>query len=338
MAMKLFPLIGSALLAASASATAQVTLNANSWTPHTHPLTTTLVSWCGDVEKATAARVKCNLLPKPVVAAGQTFDAVKDGLADVSFIVHGFTPGRFPLAEITEFPFLGDTAEVTSVAYQRIYERMLAKADEHKGVMTLAVFTHGPGQVFNTKRPILAAKDLQGLKMRVPGGMVNETAKAMGVTPILKPPAEIYEMLSSGLADGVFFPKEAVFTFKVIPLLKHATYVPGGLYNVSIAHVMNPAAWSKISKADQAEVMKLSGEALSRRAARAYDEGDAKGEAAVREAKVRVEMASPELIAEIKAKSADLERAWLERAKARGVDGAAALAALRTEIATLSKK
>jgi TRAP-type C4-dicarboxylate transport system substrate-binding protein len=336
--MKISPLIGSVLLAASASATAQVTLNANSWTPQTHPLTTTLASWCADVEKATSARVKCNLLPKPVVAAGQTFDAVKDGLADVSFIVHGFTPGRFPLAEITEFPFLGDTAEHTSVAYQRIYERLLAKADEHKGVVTLAVHTHGPGQIFNTKRPIVGAKDLQGLKMRVPGGMVNETSKAMGVTPILKPPAEIYEMLSSGLADGVFFPKEAVFTFKVIPLLKHATYVPGGLYNVSIAYVMNPAAWNKISKADQAEVMKLSGESLARRGAKAYDEGDVKGEAAVREAKVRVDVATPELIAEIKAKSADLERAWIERAKAKGVDGAAALAALRAEIATLSKK
>lgn len=336
--MKYSLFIGSVLFAVSATASAQVTLNANSWTPLTHPLTTTLVTWCADVEKVTAARVKCNMLPKPVVAAGQTFDAVKDGLADVSFIVHGFTPGRFPLAEITEFPFLGDSAELTSIAYQRIYERILAKADEHKGVMTLAVLTHGPGQIFNTKRPILAVNDLQGLKMRLPGGMVNETSKAMGVTPILKPPAEIYEMLSSGLADGVFFPKEAVFTFKVTPLVKYATYVPGGLYNVSIAYVMNPAAWNKISKADQSEIMKLSGEALSRRGAKAYDEGDVKGEAALREAKVQVNIANPEFIAGIKAKSADLERAWFERAKARGIDGPAALAALRAEIAAQSKK
>jgi TRAP-type C4-dicarboxylate transport system substrate-binding protein len=99
--------IGSILLAVSSSANSKITLNANSWTPLTHPLTTTLVSWCEDVKKVTAARVKCNLLPKPVVAAGQTFEALKDGLADVSFIVHGFTPGRFPLAEFKEFPFLG---------------------------------------------------------------------------------------------------------------------------------------------------------------------------------------------------------------------------------------
>ena len=86
------------------------------------------------------------------------------------------------------------------------------------------------------------------------------------------------------------------------------------------------------------EIMKLSGEALSRRGAKAYDEGDVKGEAALREAKVQVNIANPEFIAGIKAKSADLERAWFERAKARGIDGPAALAALRAEIAAQSKK
>ena len=330
--------IAAATLAASASASAQITLNANTWVPLTHPLTTALVSWCADVEKATSARVKCNLLPKAVVSATQTFDAVKDGLADVSFTVHGFTPGRFPLAEITEFPFLGDTAEVTSAAYQRIYDKYLAKADEHKGVITLAVLTHGPGQIFNTRRAIVGPNDLEGLKMRVPGGMINETSKSLGVTPVLKPPAEIYEMLSSGVADGVFFPKEAVYTFKVLPVIKHATYIPGGLYNVSIMYMMNPATWNKIGKADQAEIMKLSGESLSRRGARAYDEGDAKGEIAVREAKIPVATPSPALIAEIKTKSAALEKAWYERAKARGVDGEAAIAALRAEIAALAKR
>ena len=37
-----------------------------------------------------------------------------------------------------------------------------------------AYFTHGPGIVFNTKRPITKVEDLQGLKWRVGGGMVNE--------------------------------------------------------------------------------------------------------------------------------------------------------------------
>ena len=43
-------------------------------------------------------------------------------------------------------------------------------------------------------------------------------------------------------------------------------------------------------------------------------------------------------MAEIKEKTSPLEQAWFDKAKAKGVDGAATLAALRAEIAALSKK
>ena len=43
--------------------------------------------------------------------------------------------------------------------------------------------------------------------------------------------------------------------------------------------------------------------------------------------------ASPQFIAEIKSRTGKLEQAWADKAKAKGLDGAAALAALRAEIA-----
>ena len=49
-------------------------------------------------------------------------------------------------------------------------------------------------------------------------------------------------------------------------------------------------------------------------------------------------VASPQFVAEIKEKTAPLEKAWFDKAKAKGVDGPATLAALRAEIASLSKK
>ena len=105
------------LFAVTAPAAAQVTLNASSWVPPGHPIAATmLVPLCADFEKATSGRVKCNVLPKAPVGAVQTFDGVKDGLMDLSFIVNGYTPGRFALSDAPEFPFMGDTSEVTSVA------------------------------------------------------------------------------------------------------------------------------------------------------------------------------------------------------------------------------
>jgi TRAP-type C4-dicarboxylate transport system substrate-binding protein len=327
--------IGGVLLV-PATANAQVTLNVNTWVPPSHHMVSeVMMRFCKDAETATQGRVKCNLLSKAVVSAPQTFDAVRDGLADISFIVPGYTPGRFSLTDAVEFPFMGDTAEATSVAYQRIYDRMLAKYDEHKGVKVLAVCTHGPGQVFNTKRAVSSLKDLEGMKIRVGGGMVNEVAKALGTVPMLKPAPESYELLSQGVADGVFFPKEASVAFKLVPLIKHATYIPNGLYNVAFTVIMNEAAWKRISATDQAAISKLTGEPLARIAGQAWDRADARGEKAVREAKIPIVTASPQFIAEIKSKTSGLEQAWIDKvkAKAKGVDGAAVLKAVRDEIA-----
>lgn len=332
-----FGALASALLLA-VPAGAQVTINVNTWVGPSHLLVAdTLMPFCKDVEDATQGRVKCNLLSKAVAAPPQTLDAVKDGLADLSFIVHGYTPGRFALSDAVEFPFMGDTAEAMSVAYQRVYEKMLAKHDEHKGLHVLCVFTHGPGQIYNTKRPVAALKDLEGLKIRVGGGVVNEVARALGTVPMLKPAPESYELLSQGVADGLFFPKESPVSFKLVPIVKHVTYVPGGLYSTSFAHVMNLAKWGQISDADKAAITKLSGEALARRTGKAWDAADARGEKAVRDANIPVVNASPQLVAEIKAKTEGLEKAWIEKVKAKGVDGAAVLAALRAEIAAAGK-
>jgi TRAP-type C4-dicarboxylate transport system substrate-binding protein len=332
--------LGLAALVASAPAGAQVTLNATSWVPPAHTLTANmLVPLCEDIARVTSGRVKCNVLPKPPVAAPQTFDGVANGLMDLSFTTHGYTPGRFALTEAPEFPFMGDTAEVTAVAYQRIHERMLAKADEHKGVVVLAVFTHGPGQIYNTKRAINSLKDLEGLKIRVGGGVATDVTKALGAVVILKPAPESYELLSSGVADGVFFPKESPLSFKFIPLIKYATFVPGGLYNTAFVWMANPAKWNSIPEADRELIAPLLGEALARRSGRAWDAADAKGVDAMQEAKLPVATASPQLMAEIRARTAGLETEWIEKkAKPKGVDGAAVLKALRAEIASLQKK
>jgi TRAP-type C4-dicarboxylate transport system substrate-binding protein len=322
-----------ALSLPAAVADAQLVLNANAWVPPSHHLVSEIMmGFCKDAEAATQGRVKCNLLPKAVVAAPQTFDAVRDGLADISFMVPGYTPGRFVLTDAVEFPFLGETSEALSVAYQRVHDRMLAKIDEHKGVKILAVFTHGPGQIFNTKRPVTSLKDLEGMKIRVGGGMVNDVAKAIGTIPMLKPAPESYELLSQGVADGVFFPKEAPLAFKLVPLIKHVTYIPGGLYNVAFTLIMNEAKWNQISPADQAAINKLTGEPLARSSGKAWDRADARGEKAVRDANIPIVTASPQFVAEIRSRTAGLRQAWIEKAKAKGADGEAILKAVQAEL------
>ena len=95
------------------------------------------------------------------------------------------------------------------------------------GLKVLAVFTHGPGIVLNTKRPVTRLADFDGLKFRVGGGMVNDIGKVLGInvtlqacTPVLRdccPPASWTD---------VFFPAESVASFKLEKLIKYRTDVP----------------------------------------------------------------------------------------------------------------
>ena len=136
-----------------AAASAQTVLTASSWVPPGHMMhREVMLPWAAAVEKATQGRVRVNILPKGVASPGGHFDAIRDGLADVSFSIHGYIPGRFALTKLTELPFLSDSAEPLSVAYWRMHEKYLAAAGEHKGLKVLALFAHGPGQIYNNKR------------------------------------------------------------------------------------------------------------------------------------------------------------------------------------------
>jgi TRAP-type transport system periplasmic protein len=326
-------ILGAGLLAAG-TASAQVVLTASSWLPPTHTLSTSQAKWCEEVSAATANRVRCNILPKAVVAPTATFDAVRDGLADLSFSVHGYTPGRYVMTQMAELPFLGDSSEATSIAYQRMFDKHLAKANEMKGLKVLAVFTHGPGIVFNTKKPISSLADLQGLKFRVGGGMVNEIGKALGANVTLKPAPESYELLSSGVMDGTWFPAESVESFKIDKVIKHKTTFPGGLYNTSFAFVMNEGTWNKISKADQAAIEKVSGEAAARLFGRGWDNVDRRANAFMQTAGVTHTVASKAFVEEIRARTAPLEQKWIADAKAKGLPNAEqVLKEFRAEIA-----
>ncbi len=222
----------SAGLLAAGTVAAQTTFTVSTWLPPTHAASTAQKNWCDLLEKESAGRMKCNILPRAVVAAPGTFDAVRDGLADISYTVDGYTPGRFIFTQVAEFPFLGDSAVSTSVAYQRIYNKYFAPLGEHRGVKALAVFTHGPGVIFNAKKPVTSAADAASLKFRIGGGNINELSKAMGWNTTLKPATESFELLSTGVMDGTFFPDESVTSFK-LSMIKHATTFPGGLYNTA---------------------------------------------------------------------------------------------------------
>lgn len=333
-ALRLAALACASLLPVAAAA--QTVLTVSSWLPPTHALSETQKAWCDQLEAKTSGKARCNILPRGVAAPPATFDAVRNGLADLSYTVHGYTPGRFVTTQMAEFPFLGDSAEPVSVAFQRAYARTPAMQEEHRGVKVIAVFTHGPGIVFNTKRPVRTADDLTGLKWRVGGGMVNELTKVMGMNATLKPAPESYELLSTGVMDGTLFPAESVESFKIEKVIKHATTFPGGLYNTSFVFMMNQAKYDALPADVKKVVDELSGEHAARMFGQSWDRVDRRGHAFMQANGVQTIKADPSLVKVVTEKSAPLVDRWAAAAEAKGMkDPKKALADFRAEIKKL---
>lgn len=315
------------------TASAQTVLTMSSWVGPNHPLTRDVLGgWAAAVEKATNGRVKMQMLAKHPVAAPGTFDGVRDGVMDVSYVTASYTPARHPLPLLAELPGSGGTAEINSVAFSRIHWKHLHKAGEYKGVKLLGVFTHGPGQMFLVKKPVNSVADIAGMKIRSGGGISEASAKALGASPLVKPAPESYEILASGVADGTFFPSESIRSFNLDKVVKHATIFPGGFYSSAFGFFMNEEKWNKLSKQDQDAINSVSGEALARLAGKAWDAADKGGMEALKAAGVNIQQASPAFIAEVRSRTEPLANNWIQAANAKGLDGAKVLAEFREEL------
>ena len=289
------------------TASAQTVLTMSSWVGPNHPLTRDVLGgWAAAVEKATNGRVKMQMLAKHPVAAPGTFDGVRDGVMDVSYVTASYTPARHPLPLLAELPGSGGTAEINSVAFSRIHWKHLHKAGEYKGVKLLGVFTHGPGQMFLVKKPVNSVADIAGMKIRSGGGISEASAKALGASPLVKPAPESYEILASGVADGTFFHSESIRSFNLDKVVKHATIFPGGFYSSAFGFFMNEEKWNKLSKQDQDAINSVSGEALARLAGKAWDAADKGGMEAIKAAGVNIQQASPAFIADVRSRTEPL--------------------------------
>ena len=322
---------GAALMAPAAPALAQTTLTFSSWVPPTHHLSVWQRNWAAELEKATAGRIKVQELPKAPAAPPGTFDAVRDGLVDFSYVTASYTPARHILPLMAELPGAGATAEINSVAYSRIHWKYFHKVGEYRGVKLMAVWTHGPGQMF-TKKPVGSLADFKNMKIRTGGGISEAVITALGGSPFFKPAPESYELLNSGVADGVFFPFESIASYKLDKVIAQATVFPGGLYSSSFGFFMNEDKWNKLSKQDQDIVEKMSGEAAARSNGQSWDNADKVGMDALKAAGAKIVNANPAMIAEAKKRSGPIIDDWIAKASVKVPNAKAILAEFHAEL------
>lgn len=334
--MRLLKTFAAAALAAGAAIpalAADYTLTIASWAPPTHGFNAKMwPAFTKMVEEATdgrvTAEVKLGLAPPPAM-----MDLVLDGAADLTLIFHGYNAGRFTTTKLVELPGYDGTAEAASTAYWRVFDKMLSKANEHRGVKVIGVHTHGPAQV-HTAEPLGGLAGLAGLKLRVPGGVGSMVGEELGAIGIQVPAPKVYETLASHAADGVVIPPEAQQGFRLSEVAPNLTVMPGGFYRGSFAVLMNMDAFEDLpADIQQALEEKVFGEPVSRAFGAVWDEMDAGGYAVADSSKITE--ASADDLALFEPIKQKVIGAVLDEISGKGVDAAAAYEMFKAELASM---
>lgn len=325
--------LGACVALSSSTIFAQTTLNVSTWLPPSHVQNRVVwPTWAEWVEEATEGRVKVNIeytSSNPV----QLFQMVEDGVTDAAFSFHGFVPGRFDLQEVIELPGIGADAEAASAAHWRTYQEYFTESGEHDGLELLALFTHGPG-VMQTNFPVDSLEDLKGKKIRVGGGVQAEIGKRLEIVPVAAPGNKVYELMQTGVVDGVFMPATEQKAQRLFEVAPYITMLPQGMYLGSFVMFISPDFLDSISAEDAEAIRSVSGEQLSIFAGRSWDTEDKEAlEFAIENgAHVKALSEDDPITQAYMEKMQGLDETWLERVADKGVDAQAALEMVREEV------
>jgi TRAP-type C4-dicarboxylate transport system substrate-binding protein len=241
-----------------------------------HAMSKWLIRWSDKLAKDSGGRITVKRFPGSQMGpVQQHYDLARTGQADVSWLLHGATPGRFPLTELVQLPYLVGSAEIGIKVLNDAGLRGKYLDAEHKGVKVLLLFTHQPGNVHTTKKPIRTADDMKGMRLRFSSPTIRELVAALGGTPVGVQATEQVEQLQKGTIDGTFIDYGgAGIAFKMAGVVKYTTEMYS--FVSSFALVMNEGFWNRLPP-DLKELVTKSVTGVEKEVGEAWDALDAIG-------------------------------------------------------------
>jgi TRAP-type C4-dicarboxylate transport system substrate-binding protein len=190
-----------------------------------------IAPWIQNLEKLTDNELKVDFYPGGSLGRHGDYQLklLLDGVHDISLIVPGYTPGRFPDNNIFELPLLMNSSLEASLAYYRMIKNDYLRG--YEDTKLISVFMSQP-YFIHLNTPYQSLDDLKGKKLRVAGYLQAEIIRRLGGTPIGGTPVtQIRESISRGLIDGALLGWDSMHIFGV----KHVTH-----YHIEIPVTYTP--------------------------------------------------------------------------------------------------
>jgi TRAP-type C4-dicarboxylate transport system substrate-binding protein len=334
-----FPgILTTVMLVTPLAAQAETTIVFNNFLGPNNSLYTDIIQpWLSDIEAQTEGRVTFQIPEASLAPPPELLTMVQQGIADGGFIMTGFLEGSNPLLQISMLPAMNASAMAGSIASWRTYETHLSQAETVKGVELLGLLTLAPGSFYSMNDTVFDdISDFKGAKFWALPGHAARSLTALGAVVSPGPAVRMYEVISGGVVDAyccIDYPGMAAFN--VTQFTKSVTELPNNFFSSAFALYLSSEVWDTISAEDQAIIHSLSGEALARRMNISVALNEEYREAFVA-AGGKIHQASDELVEDLAKAWSPVYQNWTDTADAAGIDGAAALAYYREQVALIA--
>lgn len=182
------------------------------------------------------------------------------GMLALSANSQGSTSGVVEEFAVIGLPFLFDNLETAWQVLDGPVGKQLDEAAQAQGLKVLAFWDNGIRQTSNNVRPIMAPKDLSGLKIRTPPDPITlEIFTALGSNPTPMAFSELYVALQQGVVDGQENPLMNIDSSKLYEVQKYIS-MTGHKYE-STPLLMSKTVWDGLSSEDQTAIQEAAKEA-----------------------------------------------------------------------------
>jgi TRAP-type transport system periplasmic protein len=327
-------LLAPAMLPTAGSAWGQdkpVHLKIAHWVPPAHSIHKAMDEWGKSIQQATNGTVSYTVFPSQQLGkAFDHYDMVRDGIADVVFINPGYQPGRFPVIDAVNLPFMMSKGGAGSQAADAWYRKYAGT--EMKDVKFCFAFVHDYGSFHSRTKKIVVPGDLKGMKIRPAHSTIAALVTQLGGTNVQGAAPEIRDILEKGVADAATNPWGSNFLFGIDKVTKYHMNAP--LYVTVFAWLVNKNTYQNMSHAQQKALDDHCTTDWALRAAGPWSEYERAGVAKLEADKNHeVYTLTEEQLGEWRKAAEPVVKIWAESARKTGIDPDAALADLKASVA-----
>lgn len=327
-----------ATIALTTSALAQeVVLKVHHFLSADAPIQTgVLEPWARTLTEQSGGRIEVQIYPAMQLGGKppQLYDQARDGIVDIAWTLLGYTPGRFPVSEAFELPFMAGTATETTNALQAYQAKYMG--DELRQVHPLLIHAPAAYKIHTAGKPVTQLSDLKGLKIRAPSRTMTDALNALGATAVGMPVPEVPQALTTGVIDGAVIPWEVFGSLRIEEIVKDHTEIGvenGGMSTSVMALVMNRRTYDKLPDDLKKVIDDNSGPALAALAGAAFDAAEVRERQAALDAGANIVVVPEEDLAPWTAATQPVVDAWVAQMDKAGMDGQAMLDDARAMLA-----